>query len=99
MLSGCVPIAHMYLTEGIGGVAGFPLKALVVMECWYGAGTVFYVSHWPEKYFPKKFDIWVRIAGFCKGVCVIGRLTFVDDGRGRVIKSFMGWWLWDSMFI
>ena len=62
MLSGCLPIAHMFLVEGLVGVRQFPLMHTVTMGFFYLVGTVFYLSHWPEKRWPNTFDVWVSAA-------------------------------------
>ena len=59
MLSGCVPILHMFIMQGYEGVEQFPLMHIALMGLCYLAGTSFYVTHWPEKRWPATFDIWV----------------------------------------
>lgn len=59
MLSGCVPILHMFIMQGYEGVEQFPLKHIALMGLCYLTGTCFYVTHWPEKRWPAIFDLWV----------------------------------------
>ncbi len=59
MLSGCVPILHMFIMQGYEGVGQFPLMHTALMGLCYLAGTCFYVTHWPEKRWPATFDVWV----------------------------------------
>ena len=59
MLSGCVPILHMFILQGYKGVGQFPLMHTALMGLCYLAGTCFYVTHWPEKRWPATFDVWV----------------------------------------
>lgn len=59
MLSGLVPIIHMLMTQGVQGVRYFPLLHTALMGLCYLAGTVVYVTRWPENCWPEKFDIWV----------------------------------------
>ena len=61
MLSGFAPIIHMFLLEGMEGIRHFPLWHIACMELCYFVGTVFYLSHWPERRWPGTFDIWVSV--------------------------------------
>ena len=36
-----------------------PLKYLILAVLFYGIGIIFYATRFPEKFFPKKFSIWV----------------------------------------
>ena len=62
MLSGCVPIVHMYIVRGVEGVESFPLTHIALMGVCYLLGACLYVSHWPEERWPYAFDIWVGAA-------------------------------------
>ena len=64
MLGGFAPIIHMYLLEGFEGIRHFPLLHIAYMELCYFIGTAFYLSHWPERYWPETFDIWVSVFPF-----------------------------------
>ena len=59
MLSGCVPIAHAAMSVGMGAAKEFPLGHIAVMGLCYLLGAVLYTLHWPEKKWPRRFDVWV----------------------------------------
>jgi adiponectin receptor len=52
-------MVHSCILSGIAAVDLFPLKHVVGMELFYLLGAVLYVSRFPERMFPDKFDIWV----------------------------------------
>lgn len=64
MLSGSAPIIHMFLLEGFKGIRHFPLLHIACMELCYFVGTVFYLTHWPERHWPEIYDIWVSVYSF-----------------------------------
>jgi predicted membrane channel-forming protein YqfA (hemolysin III family) len=59
--SGFVPMVHASIIDGVEVLGYFPLAHTIGMASFYGTGVLFYVTRFPEKYFPEKFDIWVRV--------------------------------------
>ncbi len=59
--SGFVPIAHMALFEGFKALRNFPLIHIAIMILCFLLGTIFYVTHLPEKHWPGTFDLWVSL--------------------------------------
>jgi adiponectin receptor len=57
--SGYVPMVHNHLLHGAAGLHYFPLGAALRMNVLDFFGAAFYVSRFPEAYFPSSFDIWV----------------------------------------
>ena len=57
--SGYIPMLHQYLLFGIDGLRSFPLTSALLMDAIYLLGVGFYVTQFPERRFPKRFDIWV----------------------------------------
>lgn len=58
-MTGFVPLAHKMLTDGLQGLNGFLISHIVVSTMFYMAGTIFYMTHVPEKCLPGVFDIYV----------------------------------------
>ena len=95
MLSGFAPIVHMFLFEVFEGIRYFPLLQIAYMELCYFVGTVFYLSHWPERRWPETFDIWVSVFLFLycassDGFCDDKRLDVLLN-REQAIRSFISW--------
>ncbi|SLM38216.1 Hly-III-related [Lasallia pustulata] len=59
--SGFTPVGHKAVTDGVDSLQGFPLFSLMLMSLSYLVGTVIYITHVPEKYWPGRFDIWVSV--------------------------------------
>jgi adiponectin receptor len=57
--SGFVPMIHACILDGIGVLGSFPLAHAIGMVTCYLTGVIFYLSRFPERYNPFKFDIWV----------------------------------------
>ena len=47
------------------------LSPLVEMLALYAVGFVFYVSHWPERAWPRKFDVWLSSHQFWHALIVL----------------------------
>ena len=47
------------------------LSPLVEMLCLYAAGFAFYVSHWPERVWPRQFDVWLSSHQFWHALIVL----------------------------
>lgn len=68
-LSGVVPTMHFTIAEGfvkattVGQMGWFFLMAVM-----YITGAGLYAARIPERFFPGKFDIWVRNDS-CSGAC------------------------------
>lgn len=58
--SGFLPMIHGCMLEGKEILGLFPLSHAIGMEAFYLTGVIFYITRYPEKYYPEKFDIWVR---------------------------------------
>lgn len=60
-LSGVIPAVHYSVQEGwIKALNQASLGWLILMGLLYIIGTMFYALRIPERFFPGKFDIWVR---------------------------------------
>jgi adiponectin receptor len=57
--SGFIPMIHACLLDGIGVLGSFPLAHAIGMVTCYSTGVIFYLSRFPERQYPVKFDIWV----------------------------------------
>ncbi|KAI9039418.1 hemolysin-III family protein [Aspergillus affinis] len=55
--SGLAPICHVSLLEGVAGLNKFPLETLSVTCTSYAVGTIVYISRFPERVWPLKFDL------------------------------------------
>ncbi|THC92439.1 hypothetical protein EYZ11_008081 [Aspergillus tanneri] len=55
--SGLAPIFHVAVFEGTAGLEKFPLKSLSVTCSSYAVGTTAYVSRFPERFWPRRFDL------------------------------------------
>lgn len=62
--TGCAPILHVLITKGTPGLKNFALGHTFATTCSYLVGTIFYVSHFPERYKPGSFHIIVS-ATYC----------------------------------
>lgn len=59
-LFGVVPIIHLFQIYGLNNQhLMHSIKEVAFMYLLYGIGTLFYVVRLPERWFRKKFDIWV----------------------------------------
>lgn len=56
------------MVQGTSGLADFPLAHTAATTVLYMIGTVFYITHFPEKYVPEVFDIWVSKHQLCDAV-------------------------------
>lgn len=57
--SGCAPLAHMAIVEGMTGVQDFPIREMGMMAIFYLTGAIVYVTRVPERFYPGTFDIFV----------------------------------------
>lgn len=73
---------HASIIDGIEVLGYFPLAHAIGMGSFYGTGVIFYITRFPEKYFPEQFDIWVRSIG---SYYYSGYPS--DNHRARAIKS------------
>ncbi|PWY93122.1 HlyIII-domain-containing protein [Aspergillus sclerotioniger CBS 115572] len=55
--SGLAPIFHVAWSEGKCGLLRIPLHSLTVTCSSYAIGTVAYVTRFPERYWPARFDL------------------------------------------
>lgn len=60
--SGFLPMVHACMLDGTDVLGLFPLLHTLGMEACYFTGVIFYITRFPEKLYPKTFDIWVRTA-------------------------------------
>ena len=58
--SGFVPMIHACVLDGTDVLGFFPLAHAIGMVTCYLTGTLFYLSRFPERRYPIKYDIWVR---------------------------------------
>jgi len=57
--SALVPLAHLMLYQRAGNPAWEPCFAyFVAMLACYGTGIIFYISRFPERYYPGRFDLY-----------------------------------------
>jgi adiponectin receptor len=57
--SGLAPIFHVAWAEGSSGLIRIPLGSLTVTCSSYAIGTAVYVTRFPEKFWPARFDLIV----------------------------------------
>lgn len=62
--SGLGPICHVFFRDGVTALERFSLESLCVTCMSYAVGTIVYVSRFPEKFWPQKFDLFVRVSSF-----------------------------------
>ncbi|KAE8354429.1 HlyIII-domain-containing protein [Aspergillus coremiiformis] len=55
--SGLAPICHVAWNEGWSGLTRIPLDSLSVTCTSYAIGTAAYVTRFPEKFWPERFDL------------------------------------------
>lgn len=53
---------HACILDGTDVLGLFPLAHVIGMETCYLTGVIFYLTRFPEKYYPERFDIWVSVA-------------------------------------
>ncbi|KAH9862836.1 hypothetical protein J1614_010929 [Plenodomus biglobosus] len=85
--SGFVPMLHASLIDGIDVLGLFPLAHAIGMGSFYGTGVIFYITRFPEKYFPEKFDIWGASHQIFHIVVVMGQITFIT-GLRQMVATF-----------
>lgn len=60
-LSGVIPALHYCITDGFYNAIHYASMGwLVLMAVLYIVGAIIYAVRIPERFFPGKFDIWVR---------------------------------------
>lgn len=64
--SGFVPMIHACVLDGTDVLGFFPLAHALGMVTCYLTGTIFYLSRFPERRYPVKYDIWVRATHISK---------------------------------
>ena len=52
-------VHHAVATGWFKAVSEASLGWLILMGCLYIMGAIFYACRIPERFFPRKFDIWV----------------------------------------
>lgn len=77
---------HACVIDGVEVLGYFPLAHAIGMGSFYGIGVIFYITRFPEKYFPEQFDIWVRSIGSYYNFEYLS-----DIRRARAIKSSTSW--------
>jgi adiponectin receptor len=61
--SGAIPCVHFWITDGYAAlIHEANLVKMMIMCAFYLVGTFFYALRIPERWWPGKFDIWVRAA-------------------------------------
>ncbi|KAI8932420.1 hypothetical protein NX059_010606 [Plenodomus lindquistii] len=86
-ISGFIPMLHASIVDGIQVLGLFPLAHAIGMGSCYGVGVVFYITRFPEKYFPEKFDIWGASHQIFHVLVVVGQITFIM-GLRRMAAGF-----------
>ena len=81
-LSGVIPAVHYSVQEGwIKALNQASLGWLILMGLLYIIGTMFYALRIPERFFPGKFDIWVRILNlYLTAACTFDSRTNYNFG-------------------
>ncbi|KAH4061637.1 hypothetical protein HBI55_181870 [Parastagonospora nodorum] len=79
--SGFVPMVHASIIDGVEVLGYFPLAHTIGMASFYGTGVLFYVTRFPEKYFPEKFDIWGASHQIFHVVIIMGQITYITGLR------------------
>lgn len=85
--SGFVPMLHACIIDGVEVLGLFPLAHALGMGACYGTGVVFYITRFPEKYYPEKFDIWGASHQIFHVVVVMGQITFIT-GLRQMVAAF-----------
>ena len=68
-LSGVIPAMHYVITDGFySAVNDAALGWLSLMAVLYIVGAVIYAVRIPERIWPGRFDIWVRLSSFINTV-------------------------------
>jgi predicted membrane channel-forming protein YqfA (hemolysin III family) len=83
-MTGFIPLAHKMFTDGLQGLDGFLTSHIVASTMFYMGGTIFYMTHIPEKCLPGVFDIYVSTT-----TCLKGNAEADIDGRELAIKYFI----------
>ncbi|KAF2844643.1 hemolysin-III channel protein-like protein Izh2 [Plenodomus tracheiphilus IPT5] len=79
--SGFVPMIHASIIDGVDVLGLFPLVHAIGMGLFYGMGVIFYITRFPEKYFPEKFDIWGASHQIFHILVVMGQVTYITGLR------------------
>lgn len=88
-LSGVVPAMHYVIIEGFYNAVNFAaLGWLCLMALLYIVGALIYAFRIPERIFPGKFDIWVRLLMVCHGKCSIVNLPCCYYNEKEHINRF-----------
>lgn len=88
-LSGVVPAMHYVIIEGFYNAVNFAaLGWLCLMALLYIVGALIYAFRIPERIFPGKFDIWVRLQLVCHWICNIVYLPCCYYNKKNHINRF-----------
>src|SRR5690606_25355693 len=76
-LFGVIPIVHLFWMHGFNNDKLTGIMMAMNTYLLYGLATFFYAVRLPERFFPKRFDIWVC---FCQKDLLIYSFIHINGG-------------------
>ncbi|PLB52249.1 HlyIII-domain-containing protein [Aspergillus steynii IBT 23096] len=87
--SGLAPLCHVSLLEGVAGLEKFPLETLCVTCISYAVGTMVYVSRFPEKFWPQRFDLLGASHQVFHILVAFGQIVHLYGLRDSLIRCYL----------